>query len=180
MVSGQLFELHSLDLATEGDGLSGTSHRPPTAANEVTLLFLESIGTTELLVILVVALVVFGPRRLPDIGRKIGKGMAEFRRASDDFKRTWEREVELERTAERPRLNDPDAAAASDVAAATSRDEEAGAADPFVFESEHTIARGSRVPPGEAEAASPLPEPAQPAAESGAPRREQLGKADWL
>lgn len=60
------------------------------------LLFLESIGTTELLVILVVALVVFGPRRLPELGRKLGKSINEFKRASDDFKRTWEFEVELE------------------------------------------------------------------------------------
>jgi TatA/E family protein of Tat protein translocase len=60
------------------------------------LLFLESLGTTELLVILVLALVLFGPRRLPEITRKFGKSLNEFKRASDDFKRTWEREVALE------------------------------------------------------------------------------------
>jgi Tat protein translocase TatB subunit len=60
------------------------------------LLFLESLGTTELLVILVVALVLFGPRRLPEMTRKFGKSLNEFKSASDDFKRTWEREVALE------------------------------------------------------------------------------------
>jgi Tat protein translocase TatB subunit len=60
------------------------------------LLFLESLGTTELLVILLVALVLFGPRRLPEMTRKFGKSLNEFKRASDDFKRTWEREVALE------------------------------------------------------------------------------------
>lgn len=60
------------------------------------LLFLESLGTTELLVILVVALVLFGPRKLPEITRKVGKSLNEFKRASDDFKRTWEREVAME------------------------------------------------------------------------------------
>jgi Tat protein translocase TatB subunit len=60
------------------------------------LLFLESLGTTELLVILVVALVLFGPRRLPEMTRKFGKSLNEFKRASDDFKRTWEREVAME------------------------------------------------------------------------------------
>jgi TatA/E family protein of Tat protein translocase len=60
------------------------------------LLFLESLGTTELLVILVVALVLFGPRKLPEMTRKFGKSLNEFKRASDDFKRTWEREVALE------------------------------------------------------------------------------------
>ena len=61
------------------------------------LLFVfEFLGTTELLVIAVVALILFGPRKLPEIGRSVGKSIAEFKRASDDFKRTWEFEVELE------------------------------------------------------------------------------------
>jgi TatA/E family protein of Tat protein translocase len=57
---------------------------------------LESLGTTELLVILVVALVLFGPRKLPEMSRKLGKAVNDFRRAGDDFKRTWEREVAIE------------------------------------------------------------------------------------
>jgi len=61
------------------------------------LLVFEFLGTTELLVIAVVALVLFGPRKLPEIGRSVGKALGEFKRASDDFKRTWEYEVELER-----------------------------------------------------------------------------------
>jgi TatA/E family protein of Tat protein translocase len=61
------------------------------------LLVFEFLGTTELLVIALVALIIFGPRKLPEIGRTIGKGMAEFKRASEDFKRTWEYEVEVER-----------------------------------------------------------------------------------
>ena len=141
----------------------------------MTLLFLETIGTTELLLILVVALVVFGPRRLPDIGRKIGKGMAEFRRAGDDFKRTWEREVELERTTERARLDEPASVVAAESRAAA-RDGETGAG-PFVYESENSVARGSSY---EAADSQPPAEPTQPAAESNAPRREQLGKSDWL
>jgi TatA/E family protein of Tat protein translocase len=62
----------------------------------MTLLFLESVGTTELLVILIAALVLFGPRKLPELSRSLGKGLSEFKRASDDFKRTWEREVNLD------------------------------------------------------------------------------------
>jgi Sec-independent protein secretion pathway components len=42
------------------------------------------------------ALVFFGPRKLPQLSRTLGKNLAEFRRASEDFKRTWEREVALE------------------------------------------------------------------------------------
>ena len=59
-------------------------------------LILDSLGSTELLFILVIALIFFGPRKLPQLARSMGKGLAEFRKASDDFKRTWEREVALE------------------------------------------------------------------------------------
>ena len=60
------------------------------------LFILDSLGSTELLVILGAALIFFGPRRLPQLSRQLGKGLAEFRRASEDFKRTWEREVNVE------------------------------------------------------------------------------------
>lgn len=42
------------------------------------------------------ALIVFGPRRLPEMARKIGKTMAEFRRSTDEFKNTWQQEIDLE------------------------------------------------------------------------------------
>ncbi len=60
------------------------------------LFILDSLGTSELLVILGAALIFFGPRRLPQLSRQLGKSLAEFLRASEDFKRTWEREVNLE------------------------------------------------------------------------------------
>jgi TatA/E family protein of Tat protein translocase len=59
-------------------------------------LLFESLSTTELLFILGIALIFFGPRKLPQLARSMGKGLAEFRKASDDFKRTWEREVAME------------------------------------------------------------------------------------
>ena len=45
-----------------------------------------NIGPTELLVILLIALVVFGPKRLPEIGKTVGKSLREFRKATDDIK----------------------------------------------------------------------------------------------
>ena len=62
----------------------------------VYLLILDSLGNTELLLILVAALIFFWPRRLPQLSRQLGKSLGEFRRASEDFKRTWEREVNAE------------------------------------------------------------------------------------
>jgi Tat protein translocase TatB subunit len=62
------------------------------------LFILESIGTSELLLIGLVALIFFGPRKLPDFARSLGKVMNEFRRSSNEFKQTWEREVASEVT----------------------------------------------------------------------------------
>lgn len=56
------------------------------------------LGVPELIVIFVIALIVFGPRKLPDLGRALGRGIAEFRRASQEVKDTIETEV---RNAER-------------------------------------------------------------------------------
>ena len=53
------------------------------------------IGTTEVLLILVVALLVIGPSKLPDVARALGKGMAEFRRMSADVKKTIDLEAQL-------------------------------------------------------------------------------------
>jgi TatA/E family protein of Tat protein translocase len=55
-----------------------------------------SLGIPELLLIFVVILIVFGPRRLPEIGKTLGKALGEFRKATDDLKNTIEREVRLE------------------------------------------------------------------------------------
>jgi TatA/E family protein of Tat protein translocase len=67
--------------------------------NVVPLLFFEFLGTSELMIILVVALMVFGPRKLPEMGRSLGRSIAEFKRASEDFRQTWETEVEREQVA---------------------------------------------------------------------------------
>ena len=60
------------------------------------LLIFEGLGTSELILILVVALVLFGPRKLPQLSRSLGKSLANFKRASEDFKQTWEKEVARE------------------------------------------------------------------------------------
>ncbi len=55
-----------------------------------------SVGGPEILLIFILALLLFGPRKLPEIGRTLGKTVAEFRKATNEFRATLEREVELE------------------------------------------------------------------------------------
>jgi sec-independent protein translocase protein TatB len=62
---------------------------------------LGSLGMADSLILMVLALVVFGPRRLPQIGRQIGKLMYEFRKASNDFKFQMEEELRLSEDADR-------------------------------------------------------------------------------
>ena len=59
-----------------------------------------SIGMPELIVIFVIALVAFGPRRLPELGRSLGRGIAEFKRATNELSNSWEREVRVEKARE--------------------------------------------------------------------------------
>ena len=50
----------------------------------------------ELIIILVIALIIFGPRKLPELGRSLGKSIGEFRKASNELKSTLEEEIRLE------------------------------------------------------------------------------------
>jgi TatA/E family protein of Tat protein translocase len=76
------------------------------------------LGGPELVLILVLALIVFGPRRLPEIGKSMGKLLAEFRKASSDFQRTIEDEVEAEKYKAAP-APPPEAPAAPQESPAT-------------------------------------------------------------
>ena len=64
-----------------------------------------SIGMPELIIIMVIALIIFGPRKLPELGRSLGRSLSEFKRASNELKNTLDEEirVEDERSAERQR-----------------------------------------------------------------------------
>src|SRR5208337_2533002 len=67
---------------------------------------MASLGMADSLILMVMALVVFGPRRLPQIGRQIGKLMYEFRKASNDFKFQMEEELRLSEEADRRKKED--------------------------------------------------------------------------
>jgi TatA/E family protein of Tat protein translocase len=145
-------------------------------------LLFESLSTTELLFILGIALIFFGPRKLPQLARSMGKGLAEFRKASDDFKRTWEREVAMEAS----KLE-------SEIENTVNFEQEAQAfmEEPLISENlmpepvikaaepELVVARGSAPEPVvQPEPLSQTTESLTPATEPAAP--EPFRKQDWL
>jgi TatA/E family protein of Tat protein translocase len=134
-------------------------------------LILESLSSTELLFILVVALIFFGPRKLPQLARSMGKGLAEFRKASDDFKRTWEREVAME-TAKLDLESENTMLPAEQNTAYL---DEQVQPDPLVASAdpELVVARGS-APEPMSETVEPLAATAEPATP------EPLRKQDWF
>ena len=76
-----------------------------------------SIGMPELIIIFVIALIVFGPRKLPELGRSLGKSLAEFKRASNELRSTLEDEIRLDE--QRSTLEASKTAAAAQATATT-------------------------------------------------------------
>lgn len=75
-----------------------------------------NFGFAEMMFIAVIALIFFGPRKLPELGKSLGETLGQFKRASEDFKRSWEEEVEIEKR--RP-LDTPKIVAAQDTVPST-------------------------------------------------------------
>ncbi len=93
------------------------------------------IGFPELLIILVVALIVFGPRKLPELGRSLGKSLSEFKRASNELRSTLEDEIRIDEQKAKP----PSGAAKQEsIAPPAAERPEPAAPEP------HTVARGQQ------------------------------------
>ena len=82
-----------------------------------------SVGVPELIIIFTIALIIFGPRKLPELGKSLGKSLAEFKRASNELKSTLEEEIRLEE--QRTSLEETKAKAAATAAAAAATTEAA-------------------------------------------------------
>jgi sec-independent protein translocase protein TatA len=68
---------------------------------------LGSVGVPELIIIFTIALIIFGPRKLPELGKSLGKSLAEFKRASNELKHTLDEEIRLEDQRSAMRANEP-------------------------------------------------------------------------
>jgi TatA/E family protein of Tat protein translocase len=85
-----------------------------------------NLGMPELIFIFVLALLIFGPKKLPELGKQLGKGLGEFKRASTDLKRSIEEEVEKAAREEAPKTESepgPRAVAAEGTVASASAEE---------------------------------------------------------
>jgi TatA/E family protein of Tat protein translocase len=75
-----------------------------------------SIGMPELVIILVIALIVFGPRKLPELGRSLGRSLGEFKKASNELRSTLEEEVRIEEQKEQRAKMEAEQSSAIDAA----------------------------------------------------------------
>jgi TatA/E family protein of Tat protein translocase len=143
------------------------------------LFIFEFLGTTELMVILVVALILFGPRKLPQLSRSLGKSLGEFKRASEEFKQTWEREVamesvEKEREIERAMLPEENSILAPTIGREKKAQVEAAALD---AKDEAGVSVAAALPRATGEAAI---DAASHASSVDATAPEPTRKRDWL
>lgn len=94
-----------------------------------------SIGMPELIIIFVIALIIFGPRKLPELGRSLGKSLAEFKRASNELKSTLEEEIRIEEQQQKTEAPKP---AVSAPAHAVEQDAALHASEPVAVRHDHT------------------------------------------
>src|SRR5689334_21924379 len=142
-----------------------------------------NLGMPEILMILVIALIIFGPRKLPELGKSLGHGLAQFRKASDDFKRQWEDEVEIEKR----KLDAAPAVEAARHAEIAAQDYSAAASTEHAASetTSHTLATSETLAASEALATSGLDvyAPVPTAEAAPVPRSETVvkeTKRDWM
>lgn len=73
-----------------------------------------SVGVPELIIIFTIALIIFGPRKLPELGKSLGKSLAEFKRASNELKSTLDEEIRMEERRSTERQEPPSVTAPID------------------------------------------------------------------
>ena len=117
------------------------------------------IGVWEMVIILVIALIVFGPRKLPELGRSLGKSLGEFKRASNELRNTLDEEIRVEERRP-PKAAAPKPGPAGAPAPVEAQDvTEPAAAEPDAAEPDAAEPSTPAVPPAPVTVATPTPEP---------------------
>jgi len=98
-----------------------------------------SIGMPEMVVIFVIALLIFGPRKLPELGRSLGRSINEFKKASNELRSTLEEEIRVEETKEQKAKVEAEQASA--VSAVSAVDTTASSAPPSPIVDPSTVSR---------------------------------------
>ena len=137
-----------------------------------------SIGMPELIIIFVIALIVFGPRKLPELGRSLGRSLTEFKRASNDLRNTLEEEIRVEDTPpaapEKPKAAEP--AHVPEAQASEAQASEAQASEAPVPEAQASEAQASEAQASEAQASEAQASEAQvPEAQASQARVPESG-----
>lgn len=131
------------------------------------------LGMPEVILILVIALIVFGPRKLPELGKSLGNAMSQFRRASDDFKRTWEQEVESDKY----RASTTESGSSSDSSASNNYDE---SYNPYSGEYESTDNSTAQLNEAQQTDAVETPETAEAVAAGASAAASEPKQEHWI
>jgi TatA/E family protein of Tat protein translocase len=116
-----------------------------------------TLGGPELFLIMVVALIVFGPKKLPEIGKSLGRMMNEFKKASSEFRQTLEDEVEADKRREAAQIAAPVTVTASVIEPMTAHDPHAGSPEEVPVAAHHaTVASAHEATP------TPVAAPTEP------------------
>ena len=112
-----------------------------------------SIGMPELIIIFVIALIIFGPRKLPELGRSLGKSIGEFKRASNDLRSTLEEEIKVE-DSRPPQTSGTESAASAPVSEPASTAATTPPASATSAEEPTTSPTAETTPPSESQSSS--------------------------
>jgi sec-independent protein translocase protein TatB len=140
----------------------------------VFLFIFENIGTQELILIGIVALIFLGPRKMPEYARKIGKLMSDFRSTTNEFKETWQREVNFEEEFKAFRVDDDEIKPAAPIFPVTEPPKTDDIAPPAIKEIDTASFNNESLPPN-ADALDP-----KPAAGKAEPEYDPNDKRNWL